>query len=38
LPKRALRALDDDEEGRAFAARVLGKTPQPLPKRKAASS
>jgi transcriptional regulator with XRE-family HTH domain len=37
LPKRALRALDDDEEGRAFAARVLGKTPAPLPKRKAAS-
>jgi transcriptional regulator with XRE-family HTH domain len=36
LPKRALRALGDDEEGRAFAARVLGKTPA-LPNRKVAT-
>lgn len=34
LPKRALRALSDDEEGRAFAARVLGKTPGSLPNRR----
>lgn len=39
LPASALEALSDDEEGRMFAARVLGKTQPPSqPRRKEAAT
>lgn len=37
LPTTALRALGEDEEGRAFATRVLRNTQTPVPERKAVS-